>query len=166
MLLLIFERYRIDLQQIFLLFNITVLTNAIYLQATGSWLATRTASPTRAASTSLGWSRPPSTRSSSRAGTGRAGQTPRRYSSSPPGPRVNILFVTVLHSKPPSPLPLIVEGKVRRCCLGYKIDSIPCRASYCICTRTIRRKGLMHPILHIVLVQFILFFISSWCNSS
>ena len=28
------------------------------------------------------------------------------------------------------------------------------------------RKGWIQPILHIVLVQFILFFITSWCNSS
>ena len=37
---------------------------------------------------------------------------------------------------------------------------------YLFCTRMIWRKEWIHLSHHIVLVQFILFFISSWCNSS
>ena len=59
------------------------------------------------------------------------------------------------------------EGKGRRCYLGERIDSIPCRTNYFPLGWFEERDGFMiHPILHIVLVQFILFFISSWCNSS
>ena len=32
--------------------------------------------------------------------------------------------------------------------------------------RMIYRKGRINPILRLVLVQFVLFFISPWCNSS
>ena len=63
---------------------------------------------------------------------------------------------------------LKTEGKVkgRRCCLGDRIDSIPCRASYFLpgCVQegmnssySSYRPGAIHPILHIVLAQFILF---------
>ena len=33
-----------------------------------------------------------------------------------------------------------------------------------LCTRTICRIGWIHPFLHIILVHFILFFMSSWCK--
>ena len=56
------------------------------------------------------------------------------------------------------------NGKGRRCCLGDKIYSIPCHASYIFCTRLISNNmmtwsfslnhpGAIHPILQIVLVQ-------------
>ena len=65
------------------------------------------------------------------------------------------------------------KGKGRRCCLGDWNDSIPCRASYFAqgwfeegmnSSHSSYRPGANHPILHIVLVQLILFFRSSWCK--
>ena len=64
------------------------------------------------------------------------------------------------------------KAKGRRYCLGAEL--VQFLAALAICTRMIWRKGLinpysdcpgaLHPILHIVLVQFILFFKSSWCK--
>ena len=54
------------------------------------------------------------------------------------------------------------EGKGRCCCLGDRIYSIPC----CACCFSSYRPGAIHPFLYIVLVQFSLFFISSWYNYS
>ena len=55
------------------------------------------------------------------------------------------------------------KGNCCRCCLRDRIYSIA-SPRWLFCTRKIWRKGLIHPFLHIVLVQFILFFISSCCK--
>ena len=49
---------------------------------------------------------------------------------------------------------LRIEGKGRRCCMGDRIESIPCRAGY-FAPGWFEEKD-----------EFILFFKSSWCNSS
>ena len=46
--------------------------------------------------------------------------------------------------------------------MGDRIYSIPC----CACCFSSYRPGAIHPFLYIVLVQFSLFFISSWYNYS
>ena len=68
------------------------------------------------------------------------------------------------------------EGKGHRCCLGDRIDSIPCRACYFApgylkklkkgmnSSYSSYRPGEIHPLLYIVLVQFILLFKSPWCK--
>ena len=53
------------------------------------------------------------------------------------------------------------EGKGLRCCLGNRIYSIICHASYFALGR-FRRIGGIHPFLQIILEQFILFFKSSY----
>ena len=49
---------------------------------------------------------------------------------------------------------------------GVRIDSIPCPTGYFAPRWQVHRKGWIHQILHFVLVQIIIFFISSLCNSS
>ena len=50
------------------------------------------------------------------------------------------------------------------CCLGDRIYSFPCRASYFALGRIWRKDGWIHPFLLIILVQFIIFFKSSYCK--
>ena len=64
------------------------------------------------------------------------------------------------------------KDKGRRCCLGDRIASIPCRVSYCALGR-FWRIGWIHPFLQIILLHFILFFqcetasaARNWINSA
>ena len=54
------------------------------------------------------------------------------------------------------------KAKVVAAVWGDRIDLIPCRDSYFALCRMIGRKGWIHPIFHIAMVQFILFFKSTW----
>ena len=56
------------------------------------------------------------------------------------------------------------ECKGRRCFLGDRIVSLPCRASYFAPGRL--EEFDFHPILHFVLSQFSLFVNSSWCKTA
>ena len=57
------------------------------------------------------------------------------------------------------PRMIYTEGKAKvvAAAWGKEFIQIPCRASYLA-------PGIIHPFLHNILVQFILFFISSWCK--
>ena len=57
------------------------------------------------------------------------------------------------------PRMIYTEGKAKvvAAAWGKEFIQIPCRASYLA-------PGIIHPFLHNILVQFILFFIPSWCK--
>ena len=58
------------------------------------------------------------------------------------------------------------EEKAKVLTAVWKTELIQFLAALAILNQDDLKKGMNHPILHIVLVQFILFLISSWCNSS
>ena len=57
------------------------------------------------------------------------------------------------------------KGNGRRCCLGDRIYSIPCRSS-CFPPGRFWRIWWIHPFFQTILVQFIQFFNSSYCKAA